>query len=422
MHDLFVEIFESLRRNKLRTFLTGLSVSWGIFMLIVLLGAGNGVLNAFVNNEDGIDANRMDVYAGSTSKPYDGLQQGRRIYFSEKDIALTESDVFADHIDDVASVKGVGSQTMTSGKKHFNTYVTGIHPMFQSMRGIEMKAGRFIDRKDIEEKRKVVVINHMQAKNILRGSTDYKQMLGRRVRIGNLSYVVVGVRRGYENENDTDIYIPFSTAMSIYGSDNHIWQFSFTFHGLKTQEENSEFEKQYRATVNRAHRAAPDDGSAIYIRNRFTQQMQMDKALDILETSLWILGLLTLLGGIVGVSNIMLITVKERTHEFGIRKAIGAKPWSLMKLIVSESVLITAVFGYVGMFLGMLACELLDATLGQSSFSLFGQSIQVMKNPSVDLSVAVGVTVVLIVAGTLAGLVPSMKAARVRPIEALRAG
>lgn len=421
MHDLFAEIFESLRRNKLRTCLTGLSVSWGIFMLIVLLGAGNGVLNSFVYNEDGIDSNRMDVYTGYTSKPYDGLQEGRRIHLTEHDLDITAGDAFSDHIDEVASVKGVGNLTMSFGKKHFSTYVTGVYPMYKDMRGVDMEAGRFIDRRDVDEKRKVIIVTHLQARNILKGSTDYSRILGQRVRIGNLSYIVVGVRHARENEDDTDTYIPFSTAMGIYSQDNYIWQLSFTFHGLGTEEENEEFEKQYRATINREHRAAPDDVNAIYIRNRFTQEMQMNKALNILKTALWILGLLTLLGGIVGVSNIMLITVKERTHEFGIRKAIGAKPWSLMKLIVSESVLITAVFGYVGMVLGMLACELLDATLGQSSFGVLGYSFQVMKDPSVDLGVAIGVTVVLVVAGTLAGLAPSMKAARVRPIEALRA-
>ena len=193
----------------------------------------------------------------------------------------------------------------------------------------------------------------------------------------------------------------------------------FSFHGLETEEDNEAFETRYRASVNKAHKAAPDDNGALWLWNRFTQNMQMNKGTRIIRTALWILGIFTLVGGIVGVSNIMLITVKERTREFGIRKAIGASPWEVMKLILAESVSITAFFGYVGMFLGMVACEVMKATVGQSSVEFFGESIRLFVNPTVGLGVALGVTILLVVAGTLAGISPAMKAARIRPIEAL---
>ena len=173
--------------------------------------------------------------------------------------------------------------------------------------------------------------------------------------------------------------------------------------------------------MNVRHRAAPDDRRALWIWNRFSQDLQMNRGRNILTTALWILGLLTLLGGIVGVSNIMLITVKERTHEFGIRKAIGASPWDIMKLILAESVTITAFFGYVGMLLGMFACTILDKTVGQSSMSIMDEEIAMFVNPTVGLDVAIEATLVLIIAGSLAGLFPARKASRVRPIEALRA-
>ena len=194
---------------------------------------------------------------------------------------------------------------------------------------------------------------------------------------------------------------------------------AFTFNGLETEAENEAFELRLKKILNARHSAAPDDESAYYIWNQFTQNMQMNKGRSILNTGLWIVGLFTLLGGIVGVSNIMLITVKERTHEFGIRKAIGAGPWNITKLIIAESVAITAFFGYIGMVLGMIACIIMDQTIGQESMDMFGQSIRL--NPTVGLSEAIKSTVLLVIAGTVAGLFPAVKAARVRPIEALRA-
>jgi putative ABC transport system permease protein len=196
---------------------------------------------------------------------------------------------------------------------------------------------------------------------------------------------------------------------------------TFTFNGLETEEENERFEKRLRALVNTAHKAAPEDNSAIWIWNRFTQSLQMDKGIGIVNTALWIIGLLTLLSGIVGVSNIMLITVQERTHEFGIRKAIRASPWNITRLILAESISITAFFGYIGMFFGLVVCEILDQTLGQSSVSVLGQEMSVFVNPTVGVDVAIEATLVLIISGAVAGLFPAMKAAKVRPIEALRA-
>lgn len=422
MRDLFVEIWESVRRNKLRTCLTGLAVSWGIFMLIVLLGAGNGVMNTFLSDMGDMEHNVMTVYGGMTSKPYDGLKEGRYIPLTMKDITLTESDIFKGNIDQVTPHFYKSGLTMSLGKRHLSMQCAGVYPLYSNIHYVKMEAGRFINDLDIKERRKVVIITHLQARNILGGKSDYEKALGQRVRIDGLSYTVVGVRHGAENNDDREVFAPYTTMKSIYGSaDNYVSQFDFSFHGLETMEENEAFEKNYRSVMNKAHRAAPDDDSALWLQNRFKNDMQMDNALNILRTSLWVLGLLTLLGGIVGVSNIMLITVKERTHEFGIRKAIGAKPWSIMKLIVTESVAITALFGYLGMMLGLLACEVLDATVGQSSISVFGESVKVMTDPTVGVGTALGVTMVLIVAGTLAGMIPAMKAAKVKPIEALMA-
>ena len=399
MRDVFTEIWESVRRNKLRTCLTGFAVSWGIFMLIVLLGAGNGLMNAFLTGGEDIATNTMQIGGGRTSKPYDGLKEGRRISLEDGDVALTGSELFADHVDRVVSTVGT-NVTVNYGKRYFAGYIEGNYPARLEMEKIEVRYGRFINDKDIRENRKVVVLSENQVETLLGGGSRDSG-----ARFATLRFD----------------YAPYTTVKIIYGKGEEIDDLTFTFHGLDSEEANEAFEDQYRAAVNLRHRAAPDDRRAIWIWNRFTQNLQMNKGRRILSTALWLIGLLTLLGGIVGVSNIMLITVKERTHEFGIRKAIGASPWSIMKLILAESVSITAFFGYVGMLLGMIACMLLDKTVGQSTVSVMDEQIAMLVNPTVGLDVALGATVVLIVAGTLAGLFPARKASRVRPIEALRA-
>ena len=421
MRDIFVEIWESIRRNKLRTCLTGFAVAWGIFMLITLLGAGNGIMNIFDSNSEGLDVNTMRVYGNTTSKPYGGFKQGRYIELDEYDLKLTASPVFADHIDEISATLSQSGFKMTYGKRYFDVSLNGVYPDVERLYRIEMLAGRFINRNDIENRRKVIVLTHLHARNFLGGKENYESLIGQRVKIGNLSFKIIGVRLGAENENDTEIYTPFTTLSTIFSKSNRIDMLSFTFHGLDTEEENEAFEKDYKRVLNNYHGAAPDDERAIWISNSFTMNMQMNKGRHVLDVFLWIIGLFTLLSGIVGVSNIMLITVKERTHEFGIRKAIGAGPWSIMKLIIAESVSITAFFGYIGMVLGMVACRVLDATLGSKPIEVLGESITIMENPSVGLGVALEATILLIVAGTLAGLIPASKASRVKPIEALRA-
>ena len=207
----------------------------------------------------------------------------------------------------------------------------------------------------------------------------------------------------------------------LYDKSDKVASITFSVNIPHTLEDHKAFENAYEDGLKRLHSVAPDDNSAFWLDNGYTDNMQMSKATDIIRTALWILGLLTLVSGIVGISNIMLITVKERTHEFGIRKAIGAKPRSIMGLIISESIAITTVFGYMGMFLGMIACQIMDKTVGQHAVDIGIEKIQMLVNPSVGLDVALEATLLLIVAGSLAGAIPAWKAARVKPIEALRA-
>ncbi len=419
MKDLLTEIWESIRRNKLRTALTGFAVAWGIFMLIVLLGAGNGLMNAFMNQGDRFATNTMAVFGGVTSKPANGYQTGRRILLNDNDIVLTQSALFAEHVDKISPELFKGPYTLVFNNRHISAYLNGCYPTLQEMNRIEMFEGRFINQNDIQMQRKAIVLAASHAIELMNGGEDYASMIGKTVTAGGITWQVVGVYKTDRTAQRVEDFVPVTTMQVLMNETNSVDQINFSFHGLTTEEENEQFEKTYRAALNRAHKAAPDDESSIWIWNRFTQNMQMNKGTHYIRTALWVLGILTLVGGIVGVSNIMLITVKERTREFGVRKAIGASPWAVMKLILAESVSITALFGYIGMFLGMVACEVMKMTVGQSSVEFFGETVRLFVNPTVSLSISFGVTILLVVAGTLAGLSPAMKAARIRPIEAL---
>ena len=421
MRDLLTEIWMSIQRNKLRTCLTGFAVAWGIFMLIVLLGAGNGLRSTTEANSQGLQMNSIEVWPGETGKPYDGLKQGRPIEFTDEDIRLTKSETFSDVVDDVAPrLQASGSVTLVYAGKHVSAGLDGVTSELEKVESARtMLAGRFINRFDDEQKRKVIVLGSNTA--ALLNEKDPLGLVGQEIKVNNFLCKVVGIYKAQSSMMGNTAYIPYGTLKAIYAKGEKMDFYSFSFHGLKTEKENEAFETKYRSIINRAHRAAPDDKSATYLWNNYTTGLKISKSMDITNIALWVVGLFTLLSGIVGVSNIMLISVKERTHEFGIRKAIGAKPWSITKLILSESVVITAAAGYIGMFLGMIACEIMTLKLGGQTKSVMGMEIASGGDYSVGMDVALEATLVLIIAGCLAGLIPALKAAKVRPIEALRA-
>ena len=419
MRNLFIEIWESVRRNILRTCLTGFAVAWGIFMLIVLLGAGNGLMNALLTGSQRISVNSMMIGGGYTSRAYGGLQSGRHIELEAKDAELVMR-AFPNIVENITATISL-SQEIVYQDNSVSVQLQACYPEYMANEGLKLQYGRFINRKDLEERRKVVVITDQMAEIFTGSGSRVSSMLGRMVKCGGINFMVIGILKSDMSSYTRNVYAPFTSVSTIFNRGKYVDELTFTFHGLETEEENEIFEQKLRAIINTAHKAAPDDNRAIWIWNRFTQSLQMAKGTDIISTALWIIGLLTLLSGIVGVSNIMLITVKERTREFGVRKAIGASPWNITRLILAESITITAFFGYVGMFFGLVACEILDMTLGRSSLSVLGQEISVFVNPTVGVDAALGATVVLIISGAIAGLFPAMNAAKVRPIEALRA-
>ena len=412
MIELFSEIWQTARRNKLRTGLTGFAVAWGIFMLIVLLGAGNGLINAQLAQSDRFLSSSMVVFGGETSMAYQGLKEGRWIRLKERDIDITDQE-FKQVIDEVGAQYRTAGM-VSNGQQYLSGQIAGVYPNHIKIDKVEMMQGRFINDIDIKEKRKVLVISNKQAKELAVRE-------GQHVKVGNFAFKIVGIYKEQENGR-ADMFSAYTTIKNIYGArTDDAGRIEFTFHGLETEAENEVFEKEYRQRLNTAHQAHPDDESAIWMWNRYTQNLQMETGIKIIRTALWIVGLFTLLSGIVGVSNIMLITVKERTHEFGIRKAIGAKPWSILKLIIIESIIITTIFGYVGMILGIAANEYMDATLGHTKVDAGLFKATMFVDPTVGLDVCFEATMVMIIAGTIAGLIPALKASRIRPIEALRA-
>ena len=415
--ELLKEIWQTAQRNKLRTTLTGFAVAWGIFMLIVLLGAGNGLINANLKQSEDLLSNSMMVFGGTTTKPYQGMREGRNINLQTRDITTTERD-FKEHIDEVGAQYST-SATISNGEDYISTSITGVYPNHTKIEKMELLYGRFINEIDQQEKRKVLVLSNKQASELQ--PKDYPSLMGRYVKVGDFAFQVVGIYKDRE-EGQSEAYSAYATVKGIFGANtSNAGNIEYTFHGLPTEKANEEFEKDYRRRLNANHQAHPEDESAVWLWNRYTQSLQMEQGIAIIRTALWIVGLFTLLSGIVGVSNIMLITVKERTHEFGIRKAIGAKPWSILRLIIVESVIITTFFGYVGMVLGVATNEYMDATIGHETIDTGLFKATMFLNPTVGLDVCIEATMVMVIAGTIAGLIPAYKASRIRPIEALRA-
>lgn len=419
MRDIIEEIWATARRNKLRTTLTGFSVAWGIFMLIFLLGAGNGLIHGVESNANRFLANTMAIFGGQTSKAYNGLEEGRPITLDDKDMATTQQK-YSRNVTSLGAEIQQGGATISYEDNYVSSTLRGCYPNEASINKIEILAGRFINDIDLQEDRKVIVMAQNQAKELC--PENFRNLLGQYVKVDNFAFEVVGIAKSDESSMSTDVYTPFTTLRLMYGRGDEADRLLFSFQGLNTKEENEAFEKDYKATLNRNHQAAPDDEEAIWVWNRFTRSLQMNQGMSIIRMALWIVGILTLLSGIVGVSNIMLISVKERTREFGIRKAIGAKPRSILYLIIVESIIITTFFGYIGMLLGIAANQYMDATAGHQTVDMgFGEKMQTFLDPTVGIDVCIEATLVMIIAGTIAGLIPARRAARVRPIEALRA-
>ena len=416
MLDLWQEIYGTIKRNKLRTFLTGFAVAWGIFMLIVLLGAGNGLIHAFEQNASERALNSIRLGGGWTTKSYAGLKEGRRIRMENKDLNATER-YFPDNIITAGATLQQGDVNISFGQEYINISLMGVHPNYVQSEAIKTATGRFINQNDVKERRKVIILHKKSAEILFKKS--HTEPVGQFVNVGGVAYRVAGL---YEDQGaqSSVAFIPFSTLQTIYNKGDKLNNIIFTTKNLTSEEANKTFEKEYRKVIAANHRFDPEDEGAIWIWNRFTQYMQTQNVAGLLRTANWVIGLFTLLSGIVGVSNIMLITVKERTREIGIRKALGAKPLSILWLIIVESVTITTFFGYIGMVAGIGVTEWMNSAFGNQTADAGMFQARMFSDPTVDIGIAIQATLTLIIAGTLAGFFPAKKAVSISPIEALR--
>lgn len=406
MRDLISEILQTLSHNKRRTSLTGLSVSWGIFMLIVLLSMARGVTNSFEENvASGSHAN-MRVWGGMTSKPYHGNREGRRINLKEREMGVLE-DEHPQYIKEVSSVIYGNNDTISTGTKSVSTSYTGVYPSYiKTIAALDIVDGRNINDNDMKRISKVMLLPIEYAKQLF--PPEGKGAVGQRVTCARLSFQIIGV---YEGRWSRDVYIPFTTAQMMAKDKDRLGSMTVSLQNVKTEEDGDKAEEGIRNTLAQSYDFDPKDESAVWINNRFNQSLQEGTAMSMLNIGVWILGILTLLTGVVGISNIMFVSVRERTHEIGIRRAIGAKPRSILSQILAESVAITMLFGYIGIVFGTLVSQLLAMAFADVPF---------LKNPTVSLSIAFEVTAVLVIAGAFAGLFPALKALKVKPVEALR--
>lgn len=414
MRELFLEIWTSVRRNKLRTCLTGFSVAWGIFMLAILLGSGNGLKHGVESNFGDYAINSIDLYGGRTSIPYKGYQKGRRIRMRNSDLEIIAREF--PEVDQVAANAWFSGQKATYGKEFTSVWMRGALPNIARIEGVKLSAGRFINDTDVASYRKVIVIDEPMRRILFKGGDP----LGEEVKVGSSVFRIIGVVEGDAQRNSSSCYIPLTTGQLLYKANDPVVNNAvITVRGLETDEAMADFEKRLLRRLAAEHDFDPEDRSAIWIDNMMERYKSFSMVFTGINFFIWTIGLGTLLAGIVGVSNIMLVTVSERTAEFGIRKALGAKPSSIIRLILTESVMITAAFGYIGMVLGVAVMEGVDLVMKQSGGGDDGMGT-VFLDPTLDLGVAVSATVVLVAAGLIAGYVPAYRAAQLKTIDALR--
>jgi putative ABC transport system permease protein len=412
--DKWQEIFATIKKNKMRTFLTGFSVAWGIFMLMILLGSGNGLSNGVANNFMNDAVNAMWIWRGETTIPYEGMKSGRPIQFHNDDQEI------------VQKVPGVGvssgryfmGNTRYSYLKESGEYTTiTCQPALKEVENLILNEGRFINQLDIIQRRKVVVIGADIKTALFKDSVA----LGEYVNVNMVPFKVVGICAEPGSTQNRNAYMPLSTAQMIFSGSNKLHNLALTINAT-TLEESQAIEEQIRNVLGRQHKFDPKDEGAIGLYNKLENYIQTMKIFQAIKIFIWIIGIGTLIAGIVGVSNIMLIVVKERTKEIGIRKAIGASPSSVIGLILLESIMITTIAGYIGLVLGTGLMEMINYFMLQSVGTAPSQqdSGTIFLNPTVDINIAIYATLLLIVAGAIAGYIPAKRAASIKPIVALR--
>ena len=408
------EIIDGLMHNKLRTVLTGLSVSWGIFILIVLLGAGNGLKNGVTSNFSDRATNTVQMWTGTTSMTYKGLKSGRSLNFADKQL----NDVNTRMVES-SNQTGVITKNLTiTNKNESGKYdVKGVNPSYDKIFNLkfEEKGGRFINYMDNKASEKVIVIDTKIEEVLFKGSTS----IGKYVKVGDLMFRIIGVNSKKSRFDNGTAYIPFTTAQSIFNPNLKYNNIAMSVNGLTTKESNDKFSDKLKGTMAKSLSFDQNDPQALYLQNSQSDYIQTMSIFNAITIFVAVIGIFTLIAGIVGVSNIMLVTVKERTREIGIRKAIGAPPASILRSIILESIIITTIFGYIGMMGGIGLTEVVNYVMVQNAAGPTNGPT-VFKDPTVELSYVLISTGILILSGVIAGYMPARRAVRIKPIEAMR--
>lgn len=399
-----------MSRNKLRIALTGFSIAWGIFMLIVLLGAGNGLLHGMMSNFASQSVNSIHLWPGSTSVAEDGLPKGREIYLDMNDVEYLRS-IFPHEIAKVQPVIEA-SALLAAGENHVSTTLSGIYPEVIEQGNYAIVQGRGLNDMDMRDRRKVLMLHEKTAEQLF----GDEEAVGQWIKVHDLQFRVVGIYKSKSVSRDESPFIPLTTAATIYKPDQHYSEVNLQVQNLETAEANEAFNDTLRQVLARHKNFSPKDRNAMWLWNSYEDYLQTQTAMNGIQLLIWIIGIATLIAGVTGISNIMLITVRERTHEFGIRKAIGARPAEIVRLVLLESVAITLVFGYVGLFFGLGLTELASYVL---SHMMSEEATMVYRDPTVDLGIVMMATLVMVIAGVIAGYVPAKRAVSIKPVEAL---
>jgi len=404
--DKWQEIFSTLNKNKLRTILTMFSVFWGIFILVILLGSGTGLENGIKKQFEGDAANSIWIYQGQTSVAYEGMQPGRKLQFTNEDYDYVKDLIKVG--DNFSGRSGIGGSGVLSYNGQYGTFdVNCVHPGTKELEDVDLVTGRFIDELDIKNKSKSVIISYIVKNELFKD----KKAIGEFIKVNKVPFQVVGVFKDKSDRENRRIFLPISTAQMIYNGGNRLYNIAFTTNDISVKEAK-ELETNIRASFAKRFKFNPDDKRAIWIQSNVEQYAQFLAPFAGIRLYVWVIGIMTIIAGIVGVSNIMIVVVKERTKEIGIRKALGATPRSIIGLIIMESIVITGFAGYLGLASGVGLLGLLSP--------LFASPDSYFQNPSANFGVAVSATILLVIAGTLAGLIPARRAAKVQPVIALK--
>jgi len=409
--DSWQEIFDTIRKNKLRTFLTGLSVASGIFILVILLGFGRGMENGIRKEFEADATNRIWVWTQVTTKEFKGLNPGRSIQMRNSNYYYINS-VFGDQLQYRSGQFRVRGATINYKEESGSYGIRGVNPDFQQIENQKMLSGRYINYTDLETNNKVVVVSNKIKRELLKKVED---PLDEYLQISGINFKIIGVYMDEGGEREENrIFIPITTAQNVFNGSNKIGELGFTLkpeeNFEKALEVSQKFTKEIKQYLQQSHTVSPDDNSAINVHNMLDEAKRFYTLTESIAFFFWFVGICTIIAGVVGVSNIMLIIVKERTREIGIRKALGAKPWSIIGMIMQESIFVTTVAGFIGLFFSMGLLEIVGPNV----------EVDYILNPSVDLRIALTMVLVLIVAGALAGFFPAWRAAHIQPIEALK--